>query len=143
MELVTKQQMELVFESNGPVVRNIVTKRKYQDYELRDPRFPFRFTLKAKKVDLTKIYGTQCFDLMPYEVDIICDEMIEPSVWNFFYTPLPDQPIYAYADGNLYELQDYVCNLDYEPKPKPCLITQLIQRAFKFSTSSQFKYKIL
>jgi hypothetical protein len=143
VELVAGRRMELVFESDGPVVRDRVTEGEYQGCELRDPGFPFRFTLEAARVGLAGVCGTRCFDLVPCEVGMVCDGMIGPSVWNFFCTPLPDRPVCACAGGSLCELRGCVCSLDCGPRPGPCLMTRLIRRAFEFSTSGRFEYRIL
>jgi hypothetical protein len=127
--------MELVFEAQGPVVRNRVTKKMYPIYELKDPMQPLHIILNAKKVDIREIYLTNYFERIPCRIYIKCDERIDSWVRCFYYSPKPNQPIYAQTYNNFYELQDYVCNLDYKQKPKRCSITQLIEMAFNYSSS--------
>ena len=85
--------MELLFEAEGPVARDRVTKKKVKIY---DRKF-VRFIIHGEKVVLTDLFvspETKAFGNFPCPI-YISDDWRLLEVMMFLYSPITKHPIYA------------------------------------------------
>ena len=99
--------MELLFEAEGPVVRDRVTKKKCN---LRNSLYKERWTLLGERVvdpDITR--ETKTFGNFPCPIYILAEnQMME--VMMFLYRPGTTHPIYASValSSDLWEVRNYI-----------------------------------
>ena len=93
--------MELVFESEGPVLRDRLTKKKVKYYDRQNIRFAFR----AEKIDFRDIPpDVTTFDRSPCTIIISSDWGHSPVLW-LFYNTTTKNPIYAETYNSFWKLE--------------------------------------